>query len=86
MAQFKENSEYIGSPCVKICKYKKDFMDGNVCIGCFREQFEITNWVKMSNSEKQLVIKDTIEISMFISYKIINKYLFDTVKIFLNLV
>ena len=56
MAQFKENTEYIGSPCVKICKYKKDFMDGNVCIGCFREQFEITNWVKMSNSEKQLVI------------------------------
>ena len=57
MAQFKENNEYIGSPCVKICKYKKDFMEGNVCIGCFREQFEITNWVKMSNSEKQLVIK-----------------------------
>ena len=61
MAQFKENTEYIGSPCVKICKYKKDFMDGNVCIGCFREQVEITNWVKMSNSEKQLVIKDTID-------------------------
>ena len=61
MAHFKENTEYIGSPCIKICKYKKDFMDGNVCIGCFREQFEITNWVKMSNSEKQLVIEDTIE-------------------------
>ena len=55
MAQFKENTEYIGSPCVKICKYKKDFMDGNVCIGCFREQFEITNWVKMSNSENCLL-------------------------------
>ena len=61
MAHFKENTEYIGSPCVKICKYKKDFMDGNVCIGCFREQFEITNWVKMSNSEKLLVIEDTKE-------------------------
>ena len=61
MAQFKENNEYIGSSCVKICKYKKDFMDGNVCIGCFREQLEITNWVKMSNSEKQLVIEDTQE-------------------------
>lgn len=61
MAQFKENTEYIGSPCEKICKYKKDFMDGKVCIGCFREQFEITNWVKMSNSEKQLVIEDTKE-------------------------
>ena len=61
MAHFKENAENIGSPCVKICKYKKDFMDGNVCIGCFREQFEITNWVKMSNSEKQLVIEDAKE-------------------------
>ncbi len=36
-------------------------MDGNVCIGCFREQLEITNWVKMSNSEKLLVIEDTKE-------------------------
>ena len=36
-------------------------MEGNVCIGCFREQFEITNWVKMSNSEKLLVIEDTKE-------------------------
>ena len=61
MAQFKENHEYIASPCVKICKYKKDFMDGNVCIGCFREQFEIANWVKMSNSEKQLAIEDAKE-------------------------
>ena len=61
MAQFKENNVYIGSPCVKICKYKKDFMAGKVCIGCFREQFEITNWVKMNNSEKLLVIEDTKE-------------------------
>ena len=58
MAQFKENTEYIGSPCVKICKYKKDFMDGNVCIGCFREQFEITNWLRMSDEEKALALKD----------------------------
>ncbi len=61
MARFIENTEFTASPCVKICKYKKDFMDGKVCIGCFREQFEITNWVKMSNSEKQLAIKDTKE-------------------------
>ena len=61
MAQFRENNEYIRSPCVKICKYKKDFMAGKVCIGCFREQYEITNWVKMNNSEKLLVIEDTKE-------------------------
>ena len=34
-------------------------MDGKVCIGCFREQFEITNWIRMSDEEKALVIKDT---------------------------
>jgi len=61
MAQFIENTAYISSPCIKICKYKKDFMAGKVCIGCFREQFEITNWVKMNNSEKLLVIEDTKE-------------------------
>ena len=61
MAHFKENTEYIGSPCVKICKYKKDFMDGNVCIGCFREQFEITNWLRMSDKEKALALKDVNE-------------------------
>ena len=61
MAQFIENTAYISSPCIKICKYKKDFMAGKVCIGCFRGQFEISNWVKMNNSEKLLVIEDTKE-------------------------
>ena len=61
MAQFTEMAEFIKSPCVKICKYKKSFMNGNVCIGCFREQHEITNWVKMSNSDKLLVLDDAKE-------------------------
>ena len=33
-------------------------MDGKVCIGCFREQFEITNWLRMSDEEKILALKD----------------------------
>ena len=41
------------SPCVKICKYDKNFMDEMVCIGCFREQSEITNWIKMTLTEKE---------------------------------
>ena len=49
------------SPCVKICKYDSKFMDGMVCIGCFREQFEITNWLKMSSDEKKQVLIDTEE-------------------------
>ena len=49
------------SPCVKICKYNEAFMDGKVCIGCFREQFEITNWLRMSDEEKALALKDSDE-------------------------
>ena len=48
----------IDSPCVKICKYDDNFMNGMVCIGCFREQHEITNWLRMSEKEKQLAYID----------------------------
>ncbi len=56
----KKNS-HVDSPCVKICKYNEAFMDGKVCIGCFREQFEITYWLRMSVEEKALVLKDANE-------------------------
>ena len=36
-------------------------MDGKVCIGCFREQFEITNWLRMTDEEKALALKDSNE-------------------------
>ena len=49
------------SPCVKICKYNNKFMEGMVCIGCFREQYEITNWLKMSAKEKKQVFIDIEE-------------------------
>ena len=49
------------SPCVKICKYNSKFMDGMVCIGCFREQYEITNWLKMTAAEKKRVLIDIEE-------------------------
>ena len=48
----------VDSPCVKICKYNEAFMNGRVCIGCFREQFEITNWPRMSDEAKALALKD----------------------------
>ncbi len=48
----------VDSPCVKICRYNEAFMDGKVCIGCFRERFEITNWLRMSDEEKALALKD----------------------------
>ena len=55
-----KNNEIL-SPCVKICKYNNKFMDGMVCIGCFREQYEITNWLKMSAKEKKQVFIDIEE-------------------------
>ena len=51
----------ITSPCVKICKYDSKFMDGMVCIGCFREQYEITNWLRLSSDEKKQALNDIEE-------------------------
>ena len=48
----------IKSPCVKICKYDDAFMSGMVCIGCFREQYEITNWLRMTEKERDLAYID----------------------------
>tara|TARA_B100001769_G_scaffold266254_1_gene252364 strand:- start:172 stop:312 length:141 start_codon:yes stop_codon:yes gene_type:complete len=36
-------------------------MDGMVCIGCFREQHEITNWLKLSPYEKRQALIDIEE-------------------------
>ena len=55
-----EDKEII-SPCVKICKYDSKFMDGMVCIGCFREQYEITNWLRLSPNEKKQALIDIEE-------------------------
>ena len=49
------------SPCIKICKYDSKFMDGMVCIGCFREQYEITNWLRLSSDEKKQALNDIEE-------------------------
>ena len=49
------------SPCVKVCKYDHNFMDEMVCIGCFRERSEITNWQKMTLNEKKDALIDIEE-------------------------
>jgi predicted Fe-S protein YdhL (DUF1289 family) len=33
-------------------------MNGMVCIGCFREQYEITNWLRMTEKERDLAYID----------------------------
>ena len=44
--------------CISICKYDRNFFEGQVCIGCFREQYEIRNWHKMSQEERKAAEKD----------------------------
>jgi predicted Fe-S protein YdhL (DUF1289 family) len=49
------------TPCTKICRYKADFYDGQVCIGCFREAFEIGTWVSFTPLEKQYALLDATD-------------------------
>ena len=58
------------SPCVKVCKYDQNFMDEMVCIGCFRERSEITNWQKMTlNQIKDALIDIEERRKKFVEYE-----------------
>ena len=48
----------IKSPCVKICKLaKRKNSDEKFCLGCGRTKEEIKAWKKMTDTEKQAVLK-----------------------------
>jgi predicted Fe-S protein YdhL (DUF1289 family) len=49
------------SPCNRICRYNAAFYDGLVCIGCFREAYEIKMWNSMTNAQKSMTLLDTID-------------------------
>lgn len=49
------------TPCNRICRYNKSFYNGQVCIGCFREEYEIKMWQSMTTSEKSLTLLDQID-------------------------
>lgn len=49
----------IGS-CESVCKYDNSFLNGQVCIGCFRELHEIKSWHKMSYKERKIAEKDIL--------------------------
>lgn len=40
------------SPCVRICK----IVDGN-CIGCRRTIYEITNWTRFTDEERNVILE-----------------------------
>lgn len=49
------------SPCNRICRYNASFYDGKVCIGCFREAYEIKMWQSMSPVEKSMALLDALD-------------------------
>ena len=46
------------TPCTRICRYNADFYNGAICIGCFRDSYEISNWSSMSYNEKMYTLED----------------------------
>mmetsp|Transcript_4127 Transcript_4127/g.6820 ORF Transcript_4127/g.6820 Transcript_4127/m.6820 type:complete len:369 (-) Transcript_4127:27-1133(-) len=49
------------TPCNRICRYNNSFYNGQVCIGCFREEYEIKMWQSMTPAEKELTMLDQID-------------------------
>lgn len=49
------------TPCVRICRYNKNFYDGQVCIGCFRDAFDIGEWVSFDNTERLYALEDALD-------------------------
>jgi predicted Fe-S protein YdhL (DUF1289 family) len=56
------------TPCNRICRYNSNFFDGEVCIGCFRDSHEISNWVSMTSQEKSYALEDAAERSVLASF------------------
>jgi len=47
-----ERYELTGSPCVKVCR-----LEDGVCVGCRRTKQEIKLWARLSNQEKDGIVK-----------------------------
>jgi predicted Fe-S protein YdhL (DUF1289 family) len=48
------------TPCVRICRYNPNFYDGQVCIGCFREAFDIGTWASFDSTERLYALEDAL--------------------------
>jgi len=49
------------TPCTRICRYNSSFYDGQVCIGCYREAYEIEMWQSMTPMQKSMTLLDAID-------------------------
>ena len=66
MARF----DMVKSPCINICEI--DSISG-LCIGCSRTEKEITNWIYCNNKEREKIVEDVNNRSIFKKISI-NKY------------
>ena len=51
------------SPCKKVCKIDKI---SGLCIGCYRYEYEIFNWINFSEKQKKniiLKVKDRTQVN-----------------------
>lgn len=55
------SNNFKATPCTRICRYNKDFFDGQVCIGCFRDAAEISTWSQLTNVEKGFALEDAAD-------------------------
>ena len=49
------------TPCVRICRYNANFYDGQICIGCYRDAFEISSWPSMKGMERSWALLDAAD-------------------------
>ena len=49
------------TPCVRICRYNANFYDGQICIGCYRDAYEISSWPSMTKKEKSWALLDAAD-------------------------
>ena len=53
------NDTTVPSPCIDICSYSPDLSEEeNLCIGCYRNKEEITNWWKWDACRKLRALDD----------------------------
>jgi predicted Fe-S protein YdhL (DUF1289 family) len=43
----------VKSPCINICKINND---SGLCIGCYRNVDEVSNWIHFTDKQKKIVI------------------------------
>jgi uncharacterized protein len=43
----------VKSPCKNICKINKNSI---FCVGCYRNEYEIFNWIYFSEDEKKIIL------------------------------